>query len=86
MLSREVKDVLAPFAFVSVMAGIYLAMEFARRVRNRDTVSPFNYWRASPWRPPVLRLRQALPARPDCVFCGNAIKVSTARKLWGAGT
>lgn len=86
LLGGEVKDVLAPFAFVSAMAGIYLAIEFARRVRNRDSVGPFNYWRASPWGPPVLRLRQMLSARPGCVFCGNAIKVSTARKLWGART
>jgi hypothetical protein len=76
------EDVLAPFAFVSAMAGIYLALEFGRRIRNADTVRPFNYWRASPWLPPVLRLRQSLPARADCVFCGNPTRWRVARGLW----
>lgn len=74
-------DVLAPFAFVFTMAGIYLALEFARRVRNNDAVRPFTYWRASPWLPPVFHTSPGSVRRPDYVFCSNATKLGAARRI-----
>ncbi len=62
------QQVLAPFSFVSVLAGAYLAVEFAIRLATRDE-ERFNYWRISPWHNPVPQLRQVRPRDPQCEFC-----------------
>lgn len=79
------RHVLAPFAFVSALAGALLAIELARRLWKRDATAPFNYWRLSPWGAPVARLRAMLPARIGCEACGNAVYREVAQQLWGKG-
>ncbi len=65
------QQVLAPFSFVSVLAGAYLALEFAVRTAEKNISSRFNYWRASPWRSPNLHLRQSRARDPQCEFCSK---------------
>ena len=76
--------VVAPFAFVSVLAGALLALELVRRLGGghygRD-----NYWRVSPWLPWEGRLREVWVRSPDCAFCGNAVLRATNHDLWGLG-
>jgi len=76
------QQVLAPFSFVSVLAGAYLAVEFAIRSASPDD-DRFNYWRVSPWHNPVPQLRQARPRDPQCEFCSRPSLRQVMRQLWG---
>ena len=75
------KQVLAPFAFVSVLAGAMLAIELVRRLvgirRSED-----NYWRVSAWAPPKARLRARRKRRKDCEFCGSSVIREASKTLW----
>jgi hypothetical protein len=81
LITPEGRQVLAPFAFVSVLAGALLAVEFVRRLHNGNA-DLFNVWHVSPWTNPVLRCRKVLGTNPECEFCGNQTLVRVARKLW----
>jgi len=75
------KQVLAPFAFVSALAGIYLAIEFV--LRNQSSHSErFNYWRASPWAEPNPRAMTLRPQDPQCGVCSDPVYNRVARALW----
>ncbi|MGA7294943.1 MAG: hypothetical protein WBW53_19945 [Terriglobales bacterium] len=76
------QQVLAPFSFVSVLAGAYLAVEFAIRLATPDE-DRFNYWRVSPWHNPVPQLRQARPRDPGCEFCSRPSLRQVMQQLWG---
>lgn len=78
----EDRVVLAPFSFVSIMAGVYLAIEFARRLRTCNPVEPFNYWKISPWFNPLLDLRKIRERKTGCEFCGNPILMEVASDIW----
>jgi hypothetical protein len=84
LLAPEGRQVLAPFAFVSVLAGTYLAIDLARRLTNDADRTEFNYWRVSPWRPPNLDLKATSRRNPDCEFCRQPVMLRTARRLWGS--
>lgn len=75
------KQVLAPFSFVSVLAGAFLAVEFVIRLSD-PTASRFNYWRLSPWHSPVPALRQQRPRDPNCVFCGKSSLRRAIERIW----
>jgi len=77
------RQVLAPFCFVSMLAGAYLALEVVRRVNTGRTAQPFNYWRLSPWHGPVLGLRALRPSRSDCEYCGEPVMRDVAASIWG---
>lgn len=81
LITPEGRQVLAPFAFVSVLAGTFLAIELARRLRSNAN-GLFNEWRISPWASPVLRRRRILEKNADCEFCGNALLAKVARNMW----
>ena len=78
------QQVLAPFSFVSVLAGAYLAVEFAIRTATGGD-QRFNYWRASPWHSPVASLRQIRPRDMQCEFCGQPSLRRVMQHLWGQG-
>lgn len=77
------EQVLAPFAFVSVLAGAHLAVEFLLRITDQNAVRRFNYWRVSPWHSPVPALRQMREREPKCDFCGKPIVRATLEGFWG---
>jgi hypothetical protein len=79
--SAEDRQVFAPFAFVSVMAGLFLAIEFKKRILKPKPPS-FNYWKVSPWSSPVLRGQRNKFALKDCSFCSNSVMESVAKSLW----
>lgn len=81
LITPEGRQVLAPFAFVSVLAGTLLTIELVRRLRN-TTGSLFNEWRISPWTNPVFRRQRKLEKKADCEFCGNPILSKVARQIW----
>jgi hypothetical protein len=76
------QQVLAPLAFVSVLAGTMLALEFARRRFRRASVEPFNEWHLSPWTPPLLDGRRRRPRRQGCTFCGGRNVHAAFATLW----
>lgn len=82
--SLEGRRVVAPFAFVSVLAGTLLAVELVRQLGERHAQSRDNYWRVSPWHPPLSRRRISRPRESGCEFCGDRLLAGVNRQLWGA--
>lgn len=80
--TAEGRQIFAPFSFVSVLAGTYLAIELIRRLHQGRVEAPFNYWKVSPWFTPVTRLRQMRPTNPECEFCSNEIMQKVSTDLW----
>jgi hypothetical protein len=77
----EGKRVVAPFAFVSVLAGTILALELVRRQAIGSSEND-NYWRLSPWHPPFARRRMLRPRQTNCAFCGNAVLRKVNESMW----
>lgn len=77
------KHVLAPFAFVSVLAGAMLAVELFRRVRKGSAAEPYNYWRLAPYNSPNIRGRYNREKVEGCEFCGDPVRTECCRQLWG---
>lgn len=72
----------APFAFVSCLAGVLLAIELVRRLSHSSNESDFNYWRISAWHPPLARRRLLRARQPDCAFCSNSTLRAVNVSLW----
>ncbi len=75
------KPVVAPFGFVSILAGALLVVEILRQTDLGHTTSD-NYWRVSPWHPPLPRRRILRPKQQLCNFCGNQVLVRINKALW----
>ena len=81
LLSPEDKQVFPPFAFVSVLAGTILAIEFKRRITDPQ-FPRFNYWKVSPWAGPVVRAQRNRKKLEGCTFCTNALMQKLALSFW----
>jgi len=81
--TSEDLQVLAPFSFVSVLAGTYQAIELVRRIQKNVQGHEFNYWRLSPWASPQVRLRSMRPRLSGCEFCGDEVQKKVTELLWG---
>ena len=87
LLTQEAKQEAAPFAFVSNLAGVLLALEMYRHQANYEDWSRTNYMAVSPWVAPHKRLRRLRPRLPDCEFCSNPSTDVALREIWsGMGT
>ena len=75
------RQVLAPFAFVSVLAGALLALELVRRLSSSTLVYD-NYWRVSAWSPPDSALRRQRKKLSNCIFCYNRDLQVINQRLW----
>lgn len=80
--TSEERQVLAPFAFVSQLAGTVAAIELFLRCLDEERSANFNYWRVSPWRGINVELQQDLSARSDCAVCSSSHYQALARRLW----
>jgi len=80
----EGRQVLTPFAFVSVLAGAMLALEFFRRVQRGGHGDLYNGWRLNPWTNPFARAQRRLERRPDCHFCGEPVLRNLIEEMWSA--
>lgn len=72
----------APFAFVSCLAGVMLALELVRRLGLPGSDRGFNYWRISAWHPLLARRRQLRVRQANCSFCSNPILRRVNDSLW----
>ena len=79
--SPEGKQVLAPFAFVSALAGSLLVIEMLRAATEPATT---NYWQVDPWGAPIDRVRSLRPRIADCEFCSKPHAVAITEQLWGS--
>jgi molybdopterin/thiamine biosynthesis adenylyltransferase len=82
LLSPTGAQVLAPFAFVSNLAGALLALELARFDAGREIAGGNNYLWLSPWAPPHSRVRSWRGRESDCEFCSNPRALLTLRAVW----
>jgi hypothetical protein len=83
-LMVEGQQVLAPFAFVSVLAGALLAIEMVARLVDGSRGDTFNYWRVSPWHAPQLRQRHVRGRNEACEVCGQPHIQAVCQELWAA--
>jgi len=72
---------LTPFCFVSVLAGTLLAIEIIKRLNEGANIN-YNYWKISPWHPPLIRLRRLRSIHALCKQCGNGILNKISKVLW----
>jgi ThiF family protein len=77
------EGVLAPFAFVSCLAGTLLVIEVIRRLTPDTAVADDNYWRVSAWHPPLSRSRIRRQRELQCEVCGDEVRSEVIRELWG---
>ena len=77
------EQVVAPFAFVSVLAGTFLLLEIIRQVHGIDMERPSNEWRVNPWQPPVPQIRHLRPRREACECCSKIELIQENIRLWG---
>lgn len=79
LLSPAGQQVLAPFAFVSNLAGALLALELA--LFEAGDLST-NFFIASPWAPPNKRMRIFKAKDLNCEFCANPNSLDVLRSVW----
>lgn len=82
LVTAEQKQVLAPFAFVSQLAGTVQAIELFLRRLDPARAKQFNYWRVNPWRGIFADLQQMRLASPDCQVCTDSNYQLIANDLW----
>lgn len=75
------EQALAPFAFISNLAGVLLAIELLRfdadpALRHGSDMS------VDPWSPPHARARRPRTKRPDCEFCADPDKTAILDLVW----
>lgn len=83
-LMVEGQQVLAPFAFVSVLAGALLAIEMMARLVDGARGETFNYWRVSPWYTPQFRQRHVRGRNVACEICGQPNIQAVCQEIWTA--
>lgn len=82
--SATQREQTAPFAFVSCLGGVMLAIELVRRLGLPGSDREFNYWRISAWHPPLTRRRKLRVRQADCAFCSNLTLRGINDSLWRA--
>lgn len=74
------RQALAPFAFVSSLAGCLMVVDLMRS-QSTDGVPPSNYVHLDPWRPPT-PVRRLKPRRDGCEFCGDPQLKAVFASVW----
>lgn len=75
------EQALAPFAFVSNLAGVLLAIELLR-VEHGEGFVASTYASLDPWSPPHRRARRARARSADCEFCSDDGMTELMRTIW----
>jgi hypothetical protein len=75
------KQVVAPFAFVSVLAGTLLLFDVMTRLARPGLLGT-NEWHVSPWREPFGRGRLTRMRFADCECCGKPALRGLRARLW----
>jgi molybdopterin/thiamine biosynthesis adenylyltransferase len=78
------EQALAPFAFISILAGTLLVLELFRAGHRNEEIANTNFLQVDPWRAPHSRVRRFRGRDTDCHFCSDASNLSVLRDIWGA--
>jgi molybdopterin/thiamine biosynthesis adenylyltransferase len=84
LLTAAGEQVLAPFAFVSNLAGALLALELARFESGQRFRDGKNYLFTSPWAPPHAHMRRYRGRMTDCEFCAQPTAEAAWATVWPA--
>lgn len=76
------EQALAPFAFISNLAGVLLAIELLRFEAEPDAARDSTYLSLDPWSPPHARARRPRAKRPDCEFCADPNAIVVRNLVW----
>lgn len=82
LLTPESKQAVAPFSFVSNLAGVLLALEMHRHQHKHNEWRQSNYMCVSPWHPPHERLRRLRGKNATCEFCSKPASISAMNSVW----
>lgn len=82
LLTPSGEQILAPFAFVSNLAGALLALELARFDSGRRFEDGKNYLFISPWSPPYSFMRRTRRRLKDCEFCARPATHEALAFVW----
>jgi hypothetical protein len=80
LLTSTGAQVLAPFAFVSNLAGALLALELARSLIGRTNET--NYMFLDPWCPPHHKLRRLRSRDEACEYCSKPEFQGAMKVVW----
>ena len=75
------EQALAPFAFISNLAGILLAIELLRFEDAEGSVIA-SYASRDPWSPPHGRARRARAKTDNCEFCTDPVMAELMATIW----
>ncbi len=82
--SAEGTTVIAPFAFVSVLAGALLLLEMVSSIRSSHPNDRPNDWRISPWHRPLPFKQRRRTRLSSCECCGRAGLRRVAESIWAS--
>lgn len=74
------EQALAPFAFISALAGALQVVELALRLRHLD--APSSYLNVDPWSPPHRLIRRTKERLKGCHFCGRPVAAALLEEVW----
>ena len=80
--TETLEPALAPFCFVSVLAGAVLAMEFLSHCIGQVS-HDYNFWRTNPWISPRGQLKMRKSKIDNCEFCGEQTLLQALNLIWG---
>jgi molybdopterin/thiamine biosynthesis adenylyltransferase len=73
------EQVLAPFAFISALAGCLMVVEL---LRFEAGDSQTNYFFTDPWLPPLAATRRPRGRAEECEFCSSTRNLEAMERLW----
>ena len=82
LLTNAGEQALAPFAFVSNLAGALLALELLKFSADREAATQSHYLTLDPWRPPHKLARRVYGRAADCGFCADPANLSVLASVW----
>lgn len=81
--THGLEGTLAPFCFVSVLAGALLAVEFLSGIASDLSKASSNLWSVNPWNAPRSEMRRWREREERCGFCGDPVMLNAMRFIWG---
>lgn len=84
--TQNLEGTLAPFCFVSVLAGALLAIEFIFGIAGNISDKKLNLWAVNPWNAPRPEMRRWREREQHCTFCQDATMSKAMHIIWGTGT
>jgi len=76
-------QILAPFCFVSALAGVMLAIEIVKRLADNKNMHNYNFWKISAWHPPYPKIKKTLQRKDNCPSCGSKTIQTLIKEKWG---